>query len=199
MALLPTDPQKQKQLLIGLLPLLALFGYWYFYHGDLTAEIDEMASRLESLEASNRQARVIAQRFGPELERELEAYARHMTSIEQLIPSSEEVPRLLHTMTVRAQDTGIEIAFVDPLARENGPYYTMHTYQITVLGRYHDVGRFLTAIGSLSRIIAPVGLSLTTAQEQAESMEGIRLKADFRIQTYVLPQSQTEGQSNETA
>ena len=32
MALLPQDPQKQKLILIGLLPILLAFGYYYFFH-----------------------------------------------------------------------------------------------------------------------------------------------------------------------
>ena len=64
MALLPSDPQQQRKLLIGLVPLLGLFAYWYFYHGDKKAEIASLESRLESLETKNAAARARAQR-GP--------------------------------------------------------------------------------------------------------------------------------------
>ena len=43
MALLPQDPQKQKKLLIGLLPILVAFAYYQFYHTGRSLEVTELA------------------------------------------------------------------------------------------------------------------------------------------------------------
>lgn len=191
MALLPTDPQRQKQLLIGIVPLLALFGYGYFVHGAITDEVAQMEERLERLEASNTHARSLVAREGDDLERRIAAYEEHMTRIEELIPSTEEVPELLLTMNLRAEDAGVELALIRPHTEEVGPYYTRKLYEVTVLGSYHDIGRFLAAIGSMRRIITPVGLRLATNNASAER-EQARLEADFRIETYVLQPRPTE-------
>ena len=44
---IPDDPAQRNRLLIGIIPLLLLFGYWYFLHGDATAEVEAMQTRLE--------------------------------------------------------------------------------------------------------------------------------------------------------
>lgn len=191
MALLPTDPKKQKQLLIGLAPLLLVFAYWYFFHGAITEETTAMQERLERLEASNARARTIAAQGGPELERKLELYTAHIARIEQLIPTSEEVPELLHTINQQADEAGVDVAAFQPQPEAVGPYYTRQVYEITVMGAYHDIGRYLAAVGSMPRIITPIGLRLSVNSADADA-ETATLEADFRIETYVLPAGPAE-------
>ncbi|HEX6940229.1 MAG TPA: type 4a pilus biogenesis protein PilO [Longimicrobiales bacterium] len=186
MPLLPTDPQQQRKLLIGLLPLVALLGYWYFIHGKRKAQIAALESRLESLEAKNNAARARTRQGGPELERTLAQYEAHIARLEELVPKSDEVSRLLHSMSVSAQENGVELAKLTPQNPEPGTYYTLHMHDMAVFGTYHDVGRFLTAIGSLPRIVTPVNLTLVPRGERDGVME---IQASFRIKTYVIPEA----------
>jgi Tfp pilus assembly protein PilO len=60
---------------------------------------------------------------------------------------------------------------------------------MAVTGSYHRIGRFLSNVGSLTRIIAPMNLSLLpTARDQRTLRirpgEAV-LDASFEIQTYV--------------
>ena len=186
MALLPQDPQQQKRLLIGLAPLLLVFVYYYFFHTKATAQIAEQQTRLEALEAANGPARIQAAQSGPELQQKLELYEQHMVTLEKLIPAREEVPDLLHSMTLRAEDTGVELATMKPESEEPGQFYTRQTYEMGVIGSYHRIGEFLAAIGSLPRIITPIDVSLASRNRQ-ERQGGMQLEARFRIETYVIP------------
>lgn len=186
MALLPSDPQVQKKLVIALAPLLLLLGYWYFYHGPEQEELTKLESRLEALEARNANARTRAQHGGLDLEKKLALYEEHIRRLEELVPRSEEVPELLYDLTLRARENGVELALLNPNQEEMGAYYTLHTYNVAVYGTYHDIGRYLTAIGSLSRIVTPYDLKLQLRQDQTRS-DAVRLQAEFKIKTYVLP------------
>lgn len=185
MALLPQDPAQQRKLLIGLLPALLLFGYWYLLHGDRTAEVQRLETRLERLEGRNATARAQASRGGPELERQLATYRTHIDRLEELVPSSEEVVRLLNDMTLRAHENRVEVAHISPGRKEHGAYYTLETYEITAFGGYHELGRFLTAIGSLPRIVTPVNVRIMP-RNNPDPNQGA-LQASFQIKTYVLP------------
>jgi Tfp pilus assembly protein PilO len=59
---------------------------------------------------------------------------------------------------------------------------------MAVVGEYHDVGRFLSEIASLSRIVTPVqvDVQLYGQPQQFPDLESPVL-ANFRIETYVLP------------
>ncbi|MGH7507667.1 MAG: type 4a pilus biogenesis protein PilO [Longimicrobiales bacterium] len=188
MALLPTDPQQQKKLLIGLVPLLLLFAYYQFYHGGRTVQVEELATHLESLETANNAARVIAAQGGPELQRRLAIYEEHMRRLEELIPSREEVADLLHSMGLRAQGAGSELTKMNPEADEPGPYYTKRTYEMGVSGTYHEVGTFLSEVGSLERIVTPTELKLARDPQETNNNGTPLVDAGFRIVTYVLPE-----------
>ena len=186
MALLPTDPQQQKKLLLGLLPMLMLFAYYQFMHGGRAERIVEMETHLESLETTNAAAKVIATQGGPELQRRLAIYEEHMRRLEELIPNREEVAELLHSMGLRAQNSGVELTKMKPEADEPGSYYTRRTYEMGVSGTYHDVGMFLSEVGSLPRIVTPTELKLLTSRTTTRDGTPL-IDAGFRIVTYVLP------------
>lgn len=186
MALLPSDPEQQKKLLIGLLPLLLLLGYWYFFHGTRAEAIAQQEARLEALERSNTTARTIASQGSAEdLARRLALYEAHMARLEQLIPSGEEVPELLNMIATRAEGTGVQLALMRPEEDVAAEFYRRVTYEIGVIGRYHDIGLFLSEVGTLPRIVTPIDLNL-----RRRSGDPLQLNASFRIETYVLPQAQ---------
>jgi Tfp pilus assembly protein PilO len=74
-----------------------------------------------------------------------------------------------------------------PQAESPGQFYTEQSYEIGVIGGYHEIGRYLGMIASLSRIITPVELKLETRQADTLRDGTPRLLAGFRIITYVAP------------
>lgn len=188
MALLPADPQNQRKLIFGLLPLLAFFVYQQLFHGKRVEQGDVLEQRLEVLTATNNAAKVLAAQGGPELERRLAIYEQHMRELEELIPNREEVPELLYSMSLRAQAAEVDLAKMNPEAEDPGPFYTRQIYEIGVKGTYHNVGSFLSEIGLLPRIVTPTDLKLTKAQGSPVDRAGSPiLDANFRIVTYVIP------------
>ncbi len=128
---------------------------------------------------------------GPRLEERVALYQQYMERLEQLIPEREEVPELLHSMTQQAQENRVELALMKPEDEQREAYYTRQTYDMAVIGAYHDVGRFLASIGSLPRIVAPIQLALAPdapkkGQERARP-NAAKVEATFKIQTFVLP------------
>lgn len=191
---LPDDPVQQRRLLIGIVPLLLLFGYWYFLHPGYVEEADSLQTRLERLEASNAQARALAPQ-SRRLEERLTDLERHIGRLEALVPRSEEVSRLLATISERADQIGVEVARFTPGQTDRGTHYNRRTFEMTVLGGYHDIGRFLAEIGSLDRIITPIGLSVIPNDIRSDEQV---LEASFLIETYVLPDP-AQGPANQRA
>jgi type IV pilus assembly protein PilO len=193
MALLPTDSSSQKKLLIGLVPLLALFAYHQLMHGKKVTEADLLEDRLEQLTVTNNAAKILAAQGGPELERKLAIYEQHMRQLEELIPKREEVAELLYAVTLRSQSAGVDLTRMHPEAQDPSPFYTRQIYEMGVRGTYHDIGLFLSEIGSLSRIVTPTQLQLTLPQQPEQNRQGEPLiNASFRIVTYVVPDPPAE-------
>lgn len=189
MALVPDDPKQRNALLVGLAAVMVFyFAFWDMWYVPRSEELAEMETRLEQLEDQNRSAQILATRGGEQLQDRLALFERHVAQLEELIPQSEEVPTLLNQMSAESRRTGVDIALLRPEPAQPGQFYTQQTYEIEVVGAYHDVGRFLTSIASLSRIITPVDMDLTrfTGSESVVDAEN-PVVARFRIQTYVLP------------
>ena len=196
MALLPSDSGGQRKLLIGLVPVLALFAYQQLAHGKKVAAADQLEDRLEALTISNNAAKVLAAQGGPELERKLAIYEQHMRQLEELIPKREEVAELLHSITERALTASVELTNMKPEANDPGPYYTRRITVLGVRGTYHNIATFLTEIGSLPRIVTPIDLKLVRAAGGPTDRRGVPLvDANFRIVTYVIPEPVTPADS----
>lgn len=190
MALIPKEPKQQKALVAGLAAIALFYAFYSFWYGDQKAEVTAMQEHVETLESKNRAAQITAARGGGQIEERLAAYERHVMVLEALIPASDEVPGLLRDITSEARRLiGSDPAQFRPEPDEPGEFYTKKAYQMQAIGEFHDIARFLASIASLPRIITPVDLTLTTyANQQGVTELENPVVADFRIETYVLPQ-----------
>ena len=184
----PTDSTQRSWMIGGVVVLAVLYPFLTFFMEPRIEANDVVRDRLETLEIQNRQAGVILARGGGDLEERMALYERHVARLEELIPAQEEVPALVDDIQSRARVSDVEVVGLDPEPTEPAGPYNRTGYQMTVVGEYHDVARFLTDIASLSRIVTPV-------QVDMESYSGVNQRADmvspilasFRIETYVLP------------
>ena len=108
----------------------------------------------------------------------------------QLVPVSNEVPALLEEVSTAARRVGLDLATVEPVPVIPGEQFDTYRYKLGVMGGYHAVAQFLTNVGSLDRIVAPVGLSFKMhagdVKSRAQQKPGeALLDATFQIQTYV--------------
>src|SRR5690606_6587672 len=117
--------------------------------------------------------------------KKLAVYEEHMARLEELIPRSEEVPELLHAMELRARESGVDLALLKPAVQTQADHYTKQDYAMSVIGVYHDVGRFLTAVGSLPRCAAPVQLGLKP-RNGTDRQGPVKPDAQLKIQAYIL-------------
>jgi Tfp pilus assembly protein PilO len=111
-----------------------------------------------------------------------------MIALEQLIPKQEEVATLLNSLAERAMDTNVDLSLMKPESVEQGEFYTEQTYQIQVIGQYHDIARYLASVASGPRIVTPVQLRVRPRPTAEKTRDGMpRLNAEFKIVTYVIP------------
>jgi Tfp pilus assembly protein PilO len=97
------------------------------------------------------------------------------------------VPELLNDMGRRAQLCNVELTRMKPEGEEASPYYTRQSYELGVKGTYHNVGRFLSEVGSLPRIVTPTEFrAIATGFTDKQGMP--LLNANFRIITYIVPE-----------
>ncbi len=125
-----------------------------------------------------------------DLKTRIESYRGTLAILRQLVPERNEVPNLLDDISTRAKIRGVNLAEVVPQPVAQGPApFDTYTYRVAVIGRYDQIGEFLSDIASLRRIIVPYDLTVASAQlAQAKALGDTTkamLEAKFQIRTYV--------------
>jgi type IV pilus assembly protein PilO len=184
----PTDPTQRNWMLGGIVALALIFPYQVYVLAPRREANAALQQRIDGLEVLNRRAAVVAAQGGADLQERLALYERHVARLEELIPAREEVAALIDDVSTRARTLDVEVQVLQPQPAEPGQYYTRTAYNMSVVGEYHDVGRFLAEVASLSRIVTPVQLDvqLYGNAQQFPDLES-PVVATFQIETYVLP------------
>lgn len=190
MALLPTNQRDQIMLVVCVLALGLAGAYYQYLWSPKNDQLTTLQARVDTLVAQNEIAqRSVASGTAAKLRAEAEEYGRVLGVMRQLVPVANEVPTLLDQVSTAARQAGLDIGDVTPLGVIGGDVFDTYRYKMGVTGSYHRIGRFLSNVGSLTRIIAPMNLSLLpTARDQRTLRirpgEAV-LDASFEIQTYV--------------
>ena len=184
---------KREQTLVGvaIVALMVAGAYWYFLWKPKAAELAIVQAHVDSLDVRNQQARAdIAQGSLKKLRAQSAEYEQSLKVMRQLVPRSNEVPALLEDMSTAARRVGLDLATVEPMPVLAGEQFDTYRYKLAVIGGYHAVGEFLSNVGSLNRIIAPVTLAIKL--QPAAQRTKARVKAgeslintEFQVQTYV--------------
>jgi len=189
MALLPQNPRSQKLLVVTFLSVGLAAVYQQLVWTPKNAELTTMAIRLDTLDSLNHLAKIeVAKGTATKMKQEAETYARELAGLRHLVPTENEVPALLESISTAARRAGLELSDVQPDGIVDGDQFNTYKYKMGVTGAYHEVAEFLANVGSLSRIVAPINVTLTPTTRLGERRPKKNeqfLDARFQIQTYV--------------
>src|ERR687889_1165609 len=135
-----------------------------------------------------------------DVRKRLETYRASLVLLRRLVPERNEVPNLLDDISTRGKIRGVTLSQVVPQPVEPGPApFNTYKYNMSVIGKYDQIGQFLADVASLQRIIVPYDLTVaaanpTSAKALGDST-GSLLEARFQIRTYVKSPTQEGGAS----
>jgi type IV pilus assembly protein PilO len=192
MASLAPQTQRDKLMVfVALLAAIMVVLFWQFVYSPKTAELAQVESHIESLEGSNQRAKAeLAKGSVNDLRAQALRYQQNLQLMRQLVPTSNEVPALLEQVSTAARRVDLDINTVTPEPVIQGEQFDTYRYKLTVIGGYHALAEFLTNVGSLTRIVAPVNMELNPstgpdlAASRARHGQSV-LTSKFEIQTYV--------------
>src|SRR3954468_1084058 len=125
-----------------------------------------------------------------DVRKRLETYRASLVLLRRLVPERNEVPNLLDDISTRSKIRGVTLSQVVPAPVEAGPApFNTYRYNMSVIGKYDQIGQFLADVASLQRIIVPYDVTVSAATSSAakvssDSTEAL-LEAKFQIRTYV--------------
>jgi Tfp pilus assembly protein PilO len=205
---------QERQVPLLLIVLAAVVGY-LGYTGTVldtlglrgvTQTRDSIQSRQRTLDSlttlTDSAKKLLASGSVEDLRRRLEGYRGSLELMRRLVPDRNEVANLMDEISTRAKIRGVLVSQFQPLPVEPGPApFETYKYQYSVVGRYDQLGEFLSDVASLQRIIVPMELTLGAADQARAKVlgdsSGALLEARFQIRTFVKNAS-SEGPSSGT-
>lgn len=194
MSFLPTNQRDQGMVAVGLVAAALAVVYHMYVFQPKAQELAKIAEHVESLSTANDRAKAeMAKGSVNELRAQAQRSAANLELMRQLVPTGNEVPALLEQVSTAARRTGLDIGTVEPQPVIPGDEFDTYRYKITIAGGYHDLGTFLSNVGSLTRIVAPVNFKLGPAPSNRSgaapkgrvAADEARLQSEFEMQTYV--------------
>ena len=167
------------------------------------AHVAAVRDTIVTLEAATDSAKKeLARGTVADVRKRLESYRSSLSLLRRLVPERNEVPNLLDDISTRSKIRGVTLSQVVPQAVESGPApFDTYRYNMSVIGKYDQIGQFLADVASLQRIIVPYDLTVAAANSSAAKAlgdsSGALLEAKFQIRTFVKSPN-SEGEASGT-
>jgi type IV pilus assembly protein PilO len=171
---------------VGLLVILVAgvigFGYWYFWQErmkrleEVTAKEDELRQEFET----KQQRAANLEKYKQQLEQMREQFG---DMLEQL-PSAAEVSDLLNDVSNEVLASGLQQELFKPQQPVQQDFYAEQPVQLRVKGKYDELGRFVSGVANMPRIVTLDGIAISRNSEGSGDDEGADLSMQVTAKTY---------------
>ena len=173
--------EQRKYVVAGLLFAGTFFFiYWKFFWTPLGKRIEETQKKLTEEQSRLDKAKMKANKLR-ELEISLAQLKEAVQLAEKRLPKTKDVANLFDTFQQTAMRHRIDVQSFQPQGVQSKEYFIELPFQITFSGSYHDLARFLAALGILERIVSTRNISLNPLGGRKP---GVTLNGTFTLVAY---------------
>lgn len=154
--------KEQMGQIVGGVLIGGLFIYLYLFYFWLPTgkKIDENTAKAEVMQRDIDNAKKQKAKF-KNLEEKLVSLKLEREAAVKKLPSEKKIPDLIRTVTKLSKKYRVSVTAINPSGQAKVEYFTKVNYLISMKGNYHDIGRFLTALGLEERILTSENLIIT--------------------------------------
>jgi type IV pilus assembly protein PilO len=197
MPLLPQNPRDQKLVLVALVAVGLAATYQQLVWKPKAADLQVLSARLDTLDSLNKVAAADVRRGNSaKMKQEADGFARELAVLRRLVPTQNEVPALVESISSAARRAGLEFSDVQPDGIVSGDEFDTYRYKVAVTGPYHQVAEFVSNIGDLPRIVVPMNMQLQPTNRAGGELKQRKneqlLDVHFQVQTYVAHSAPTD-------
>ncbi|MCM2267171.1 MAG: type 4a pilus biogenesis protein PilO [Elusimicrobiales bacterium] len=148
---------------------LFIYGYLVYFWLPTARTIEENTKKVASIEADINKAKMQKAKY-KNLEVKLASLREEKEAAQKKLPRERKLPDLLRTITALSKRHKVDVQSITPSGSAPVEYFTRVSYIINLRGDYHDVGRFLTALGLEERILTSENLTMSAAAGSEKSV-----------------------------
>ncbi|MFQ5846402.1 MAG: type 4a pilus biogenesis protein PilO [Candidatus Methylomirabilales bacterium] len=197
--LFANTPKRQQYLLLGILGIALVAGWWKYLYQPARGRRDVLLGRVARLQQDIFQKKRISQEL-PKLEAARKALQADLEQALRRLPEEKEIPILLTQINRLGQEAGLTFSLFKPGKPTKDEFYTRVPIRIRAEGTYHALGRFFEAIGRMERIVNITDLKLdqVDARHQARS-DNATITGEFTAMTFTFGGTADEPQGESKA
>lgn len=176
-----TEKQKLGVLIFFLVGGGGFLFYHYFFK-PMTGEIKRLSADKKSKEETLLQNQREAARL-PFVEALGKRLSIELSYAEEVLPKDLDVPYLLTTLTHLAEENKVYFSSFSPGGIQERQDYAIYSISLPLVGNFHNVIRFLCAIGNLPRLINTIDLSVSALGGGGGSLDTVSVP--LRLESYI--------------
>lgn len=139
---------------------LFIYGYLFYFWLPTAKKIEDNTKKVAAIEADINKAKMQKAKY-KDLEAKLVSLKAEKEAAQKKLPRERKLPDLLRTITTLSKKYRVNVQGITPSGSAPVEYFTRVSYVLTVKGNYHDIGRFLTALGLEERIMTSENLNMS--------------------------------------
>jgi type IV pilus assembly protein PilO len=136
-----------------------LYGYLSYFWLPLGKKIDAENKKVAEITADIGNAKAQKAKY-KNLEAKLAELQSEKDAAQKKLPRERKLPELIRTITDLSKKYNIKVQSISQPGASQVEYFMKVSYNLSITGNYHNVGRFLTALGIQERILASENLSI---------------------------------------
>lgn len=172
------DRKTQQMVVFLIILVVILILFFRFPYKANSDKVDMLKSRRDSLQIEVQKAEAAKIRL-PELQEKIARLEVEWERAKEMLPKEKEIPSLIQQISNSGAKAGVSFLLFKPSTIVQKINYSEIPVQIRVTCGYHQLGRFLSNVGNLARIVNVPAIRITVGKDRA-------VEAELRTQTYTV-------------
>jgi type IV pilus assembly protein PilO len=171
--------RKTQQIIIFLIILVVVLVLFFrFPYKANSDKVDQLRSRRDSLQIEVQKAEAARIRL-PELQEKIARLEVEWERAKEMLPKEKEIPSLIQQISNSGTKAGVSFLLFRPSTIAQKVNYSEIPVQIKVTCGYHQLGKFLSNVGNLARIVNVPSIKVTAGKDRS-------CEAELRTLTYTV-------------
>jgi type IV pilus assembly protein PilO len=172
------DPKTQKTIFFFVIVIILLILFFRFPFTTRNNQISQLKSTRDSLQIEVQKAEQARARL-PELQAKIARLEIQWEKAKEMLPKEKEIPSLIQQISNSGTKAGVSFLLFKPSGPQTKQNYSEIPVQIKVQCGYHQLGKFLSNIGNLARIVNVPSVKMKAGDKKS-------IEADLSAITYTV-------------
>jgi type IV pilus assembly protein PilO len=178
------DPKSQKLVVVIALSIALVYVYFNYIYTSRTQTIADLRTEYADKQNLLERGKKVAQNF-QSVQEDFQHLLVVWETAKTILPTEKIMEQLLKDITLAGQKSGVTFLLFKPLEPIERDYYFEHPIQIKTSSNYHELGRFLSKVATLDRIVNINKMNLFTIRTRKNQTTSDTVQGDFEIVIYV--------------